>query len=57
MAKKFESSAPLQKYSRRIRIRSLPRDSEEGKAGTLAIVLWARSLASPAIDREGKGGT
>src|SRR5829696_9601500 len=51
LAKKFGSSAPLLKYPRRIRILSLARDSGEGKAGALALVLWARSLASPAIFR------
>jgi hypothetical protein len=51
MAKKFESSAPLLKYSWRIRILSLARDSREGKAEALAVILWARSPASPAFVR------
>jgi hypothetical protein len=50
MAKKFESSAPLLKYSRRIRILSLARLGER-KAEALAVVLSARSPASPAFVR------
>jgi hypothetical protein len=52
VAKKFESSAPLQQYSWRIRILSLARDSGTGKAGALAVVLWARSPASPRSPKE-----
>jgi hypothetical protein len=54
VANKFESSAPLQYYSWRIRILSLALDSGAGKAGPLAVVRWAKIAVES--KRKGNGG-